>query len=335
MDSLTQIVLGAAVGEAVLGKKAGNYAMLWGAIAGTIPDLDIFASRFTDNVTALEIHRGFSHSIVFCLIAAPILGYIASKIHKKKNATLMQWCLLFFLCLVTHPMLDAHTTWGTQLFWPLDIRLAFKNIFVIDPLYTLPFLLCCIMAMRLKKGNPKRQKWNKRGLIISSCYMLITLMFKWYAYNSFEKALKANNIAYQEIETRPTPFNAILWSANIKVEDGYRIAYYSLLDEKAIDFSVFIPQNKHLIESIKEEKKVKQLIQISEGWYAIEKDKNKIYFNDLRFGQNSLDQYNAQFVFSYEIGYDKHDRFYAKERPKDMQQGKRTAKEFLQRMLGN
>ena len=66
MDSLSQIVLGAAVGEATLGKKVGNYAMLWGAIAGTIPDLDVFASRFTDNVTALEIHRGFSHSIVFC-----------------------------------------------------------------------------------------------------------------------------------------------------------------------------------------------------------------------------------------------------------------------------
>ena len=34
MDAVTQIALGAAVGEATLGKKAGNKAVVWGAIAG-------------------------------------------------------------------------------------------------------------------------------------------------------------------------------------------------------------------------------------------------------------------------------------------------------------
>ncbi|HAB26726.1 MAG TPA: metal-dependent hydrolase, partial [Xanthomarina gelatinilytica] len=76
MDSLTQIVLGAAVGEAVLGKKVGNKAMLYGAIAGTIPDLDILASYVTDTVTALEIHRGFTHSIFFSVFFAPIFGWL-------------------------------------------------------------------------------------------------------------------------------------------------------------------------------------------------------------------------------------------------------------------
>ena len=66
MDSLTQIVLGASVGEAVLGKKVGNKAALYGAIAGTIPDLDVLAGYFVDEITAIEWHRGFSHSILFC-----------------------------------------------------------------------------------------------------------------------------------------------------------------------------------------------------------------------------------------------------------------------------
>ena len=79
MDSLTQIVLGAAVGEAVLGKKIGNKAMLYGAIAGTIPDLDVLASNYTDTVTALEMHRGFTHSILFSIIFAPIFGWLVSK----------------------------------------------------------------------------------------------------------------------------------------------------------------------------------------------------------------------------------------------------------------
>src|SRR5699024_5177561 len=130
-DSLTQIVLGAPVGEAVLGKKIGNKAMLYGAVAGTIPDLDVFVDSVTDMVSALEIHRGFTHSILFSLLLAPVFGWLVSRYERHKNVR--DWSWLFFWCLLTHPLLDAFTTWGTQLFWPLDIRVAFKTIFVIDP----------------------------------------------------------------------------------------------------------------------------------------------------------------------------------------------------------
>ena len=82
MDSLTQIVLGAAVGEAVLGKKIGNKAMFYGAIAGTIPDLDVLFSNFTDTVTALEMHRGFTHSLLFSIVFSPIFAFIVSKFEK-------------------------------------------------------------------------------------------------------------------------------------------------------------------------------------------------------------------------------------------------------------
>ena len=152
MDSLTQIVLGAAVGEAVLGRKIGTRAMLWGAIAGTIPDLDVFTRMFTDSITAGVLHRGFSHSLVFCLIASPILAWIAQKFHQKKRPVeYKRWVLLFFLCLVTHPLLDMHTDYGTQFLWPFDLRIAYKNIFVVDPIYTIPFLFCCIVALCYKK----------------------------------------------------------------------------------------------------------------------------------------------------------------------------------------
>ncbi|MFT7114443.1 MAG: inner membrane protein, partial [Candidatus Azotimanducaceae bacterium] len=132
MDSLTQIVLGAAVAEKVLGKKIGNKAMLYGAIAGTIPDLDVISKFFVDPIRANELHRGFSHSILFCLLAAPILGWLVSKIEFKfKDVSWPDWSKLFFWGLFTHPLLDAHTAWGTQLFWPFDLRVAYKNIFVV------------------------------------------------------------------------------------------------------------------------------------------------------------------------------------------------------------
>ena len=116
MDSLTQIVLGAAVGEAGLGKKIGNKAMVLGAIAGSIPDFDVAAGFFIDTVSALEIHRGFTHSIVFAIVIGLLFAWLLALWDKR--ATLKQWWWFWFLAFVTHPLLDAHTTWGTQLFWP-------------------------------------------------------------------------------------------------------------------------------------------------------------------------------------------------------------------------
>src|SRR5690554_5046755 len=140
MDSFTQIVLGAAVGEATLGKKVGNKAVLYGAIAGTIPDLDVVANSFTDTLTAIEIHRGFTHSFVFAMAFSPLFGWLISKMERRGPATRRDWTRLMFFGLATHALLDAMTTWGTQLFWPIHFPVAIQNIFVIDPLYTLPFL---------------------------------------------------------------------------------------------------------------------------------------------------------------------------------------------------
>ena len=191
MDSLTQIVLGAAVGEVVLGRKVGNKAILWGAVAGTIPDLDVLSKYFVDEVSALEMHRGFSHSILFGILFAPVFAILVKKQERvflsiflvammsvfflgqegligkgisitaligllfgayklkptREEITTWDWTKLMFVSLVTHPLLDAHTAWGTQLFWPLECRIAYKNIFVVDPLYTLPFLAFLILAM--------------------------------------------------------------------------------------------------------------------------------------------------------------------------------------------
>ena len=300
MDSLTQIVLGAAVGEAVLGKKAGNKAMLYGAIAGTIPDLDTFVGNFTDTVTAIEIHRGFSHSIVFSILFAPVFGWIISKIEKKKNISWKDWSWLMFWGLFTHPILDSFTTWGTQLFWPLDIRLEFRNIFVIDPLYTLPFLIFLILAMRSKKGSSKRQKYNNLGLIISSVYLLITLGLKGITYLKFEDALKDQGYVYEEIQTKPSPFNTILWTANVETDDSFLIGDYSFFDSQAISFENY-PKNHHLLGTLRSNDKVQRLIDISKGWYTITKKNGSLFFNDLRFGVLDPKAEDPSFVFSYKL----------------------------------
>lgn len=300
MDSLTQIVLGASVGEAVLGKKVGNKAMLYGAIAGTIPDLDTFASYFVNTVTALEIHRGFTHSIFFAVAFAPVFGWLISKVERKSLANWKDWSWLMFWGFFTHPLLDSFTTWGTQLFWPLDLRLDFKAIFVIDPLYTLPFLIFLVLAMRSKTGSEKRKNYNKLGLLISSGYLLLCLGLKGLAYQKFEAALEDQEIAYLQLETKPSPFNSILWTANVEVQDAYLIGHYSFFDSKPIQFKSY-PKNHHLLRRLGSEDKIQRLIDITNGWFIVTKKEGGLLFNDLRFGVFDANAERPTFVFSYHV----------------------------------
>jgi len=300
LDSLTQIVLGAAVGEAVLGKKVGNKALLYGAIAGTIPDLDVMVGSLTDTITAIEWHRGFSHSLLFCVLLAPILGWFVSKLERKSDLSWKSWTKLFFLGLFTHPLLDAFTSWGTQLFWPLKTRIALNSIFVIDPLYTVPFLVFTVIVLFYKRQSKTRRRLNTLGLLISTLYLLVTLVIKGVVEKRFEQALQDQNIAYTQISTRPTPLNTILWNANIDTPENYLIADYSFFDSQPIRFKSY-PKQRNISRELIEFPNVKRLISISDGWYIIKQRDGDWYFNDLRFGQVPRKDGKSFFTFSYRL----------------------------------
>lgn len=300
MDSLTQIVLGAAVGEKTLGKKLGNRALLYGAIAGTIPDLDVYVGKWLDPITAIEIHRGFSHSILFFVLLSPILGWLLCKIEKKSNISFKQATIFWFLGLFTHALLDAFTTWGTQLLYPFDIRFSLHSIFVIDPLYTLPFLFCLLALMRYKRTNPKRQKLVNTGLIISTSYLLLTVLVQQFVTSKFDLRLAEENIIYNRKIVKPSPMNIILWNTIIETDTGYYLADYSFFDTQPIAFD-FYPKNAGLVTAIQNEKVVRQLQWISEGWWLMTQKDEQLFFNDIRFGLLTTDRQNPEFSFSYEL----------------------------------
>ena len=332
MDSLTQIILGAAVGEAVLGNKIGNKAMLYGAIAGTLPDLDIFSSFFTDTVSALEIHRGFTHSVIFSVVFAPICAWIVTRYEPYKD--LKDWSWLFFWGFITHPILDAHTSWGTQLLWPLETRFAFKTVFVIDPLYTVPFLVFLLLAMFQKRASKKRRIYNNLGLIISTTYLGLTFLLKSMAYKQFEAALNEQNIPYKQIDTRPSPMNTILWSANVETEDAYLLGNYSFFDTQSITFETY-SKDHELLGNLAENEKVKRMVKVSEGWYTIVKNEDQLLYNDLRFGLLSMDKGAQNFVFQYEIATDSDGTVHFIEQKKDKRDGKKMMVDLWARVKGN
>lgn len=359
MDSLTQIVLGGAVGEVVLGKKIGNKAILFGAIAGTIPDLDIFQGLIAQTIS----HRGFTHSFFFAFVMSPILAWLMIKIFKDRNlnqipiqelsivdkfkkrflresgASFKEWTTLYFWGFVTHILLDVQTIYGTELLWPYKARLTTANVFVIDPLYTIPFLIILIVVMFYKRDSKVRRNLNRFGLILSSSYLLLTMVFKGITYQKFTKNLKEQNIEYTRIETGPTPLNSILWFANVETKDQYLTGNYSLLDkDDYIKFRSF-DKNFKLREKLKDYKNFKRLNHFAKDWYlltALEND--TIKYENIRFGGAFTDDdEESSFVFSYKLHIEGDELAFKEDFDREKMKGKASSifSKLWQRILGN
>lgn len=352
MDSLTQITLGAACGEVVLGKKIGNRALLWGAFGGYLPDFDIMANFVTDEITALAFHRSITHSLFFGVVApfgfAWLIQQLYSRgIYKSKayragstlfwlffviaivnfvpymvtgminygvltstmvvgavvyllfwkfyvntnasavKATYMDWYWLFFLSIFTHPLLDSCTAYGTQLFQPFhNYRVALNNISIVDPVYTLPFLICVIITSMLLRNSAKRRFFNYLGIGLSTAYMLFTFYNKSKVNTVFENSLKEQGFEYSRYMTAPTIFNNVLWHCIAEGDSVYYQGLYSLLDEEPrIAFWNTFPKNHGLIEAYAEDREIKILKWFSNDYYNIIYRKDgKLQLNDLRYG---------------------------------------------------
>lgn len=331
MDSLTQIALGVAVAEVCAGKKLQNRTFLYGAVLGTIPDLDVIVGKFMSPVDSVLIHRGLSHSVLFFLVLSPILGKLITIIEKNKIG-FRQAAIMVFWCLFTHVILDAFTTWGTQVLWPLPYRFALKTIFVIDPIYTIPLLIALIWVWKTNHHDLRR-KYVLRGLIISSGYLLVSAGIKLYALTQFQRALAEQNITFQEIIVKPSAFNTILWNANVNTQDAYLLGDFSLFDTQPISFRKY-PKNQSLEQEVAEVEDFQKLKKISEGWYLLTEKDGTIYFNDLRFGLLNDNSVYPQFAFSYAFVADK-GLTYAVEVPRTNRDGKALLKGILQRIGGN
>lgn len=308
MDSLTQIVLGAACGEVVLGKKIGNKALLFGALGGTIPDLDVFVGPwlYGNEIQAMAFHRGFMHSILFAVIGAFLLGWLFHFMYnrgrRKHQATRQNWYLLFFLALFTHPILDSFTPYGTQLFAPFsNYRVALNTISVVDPLYTVPFFICLIVVMFYNRISRTRKKWLKYGLVISTTYLILTCVNKLYINRVYKSSLVESDIAFTRFQTQPTIFNNILWYGIAEGDDFYYMGFYSILDSSdRITEWIKIEKNHDLIPL--ENNDIKTLSWFSKGYFNISSTDmfNEFIYNDLRYPPLIMDDPQSS-VFSFRI----------------------------------
>lgn len=285
MDSITQIVLGASVAEAVGGKKLGNKAALWGAIAGTIPDLDVFIRAYNDPIHGALMHRGFSHSIVFAFLAGPILGYLIYRIYKRKHE-LKTWIWVAFMAIITHPMLDIFTSYGTQFFWPFEWRVTFNSVFVIDPLYTLPFGLLLLTTLFIKRNIRLRRRLNNTGLIYSCIYLIWCVIVKLVILNNTPVYFKNYNIDQSKTVVNAMPFTSFYWMIITESDTSNFIGYKSIFypfDQREVDT---LTKNHHHLEYLAKQNKewVNTLRFMTKDCYSVIRKEDSLEVYDLKFG---------------------------------------------------
>ena len=220
MDPLTQGLLGTSAAQNVSKKQYLLIASIFGFLAGMAPDLDIFIRSETDPLLFLEYHRQFTHSLIFIPIGGLICGVFLYFLFGKWRGLPLKKSILFCTAgYATHALLDSCTSYGTLLFWPFsDVRIAWNNISIIDPIYTLPILLLVITAVISK---------NKLYARLALSWVLI------YPLLGVIQRERAEHIGWQlaterghkplQLAAKPSFANLIVWKIVYETDNKYYV----------------------------------------------------------------------------------------------------------------
>ncbi len=235
MDSLSQIVLGGAVAAAIAPAGHRRAALLAGAALGTLPDLDSLPIVLLsdDPVTLMTVHRSFSHSLFVLPLVGWLLWWLFKRYgHGRVAASSVRWFWAIQLALVTHPLLDAFTVYGTQLWWPLaPPPTMWSSVFIIDPLYTVWLLIGCAVAWFARERR-LAQRALVFGLVLSSGYLGWSLLAKTMVDREAERTLASMGLADAPYFSVPMPFNTLLWRVVAMTPDGFVEGQRSLVADR-------------------------------------------------------------------------------------------------------
>lgn len=303
MDSITQAALGAALARVSLPSSVPLKPLLIaGAVLGTLPDLDLLISPWQSDVDIFIKHRGATHSlIVLPLVALLATGLLARFVMPFKE---VQFWRLYWTCalvLMTHPLLDVLTTYGTQLLWPLDkTPFALSAIFIVDPVYTLPLLLAVLVGKR-------RQKIIGYTLAGTSIYLVLAILLQ----ASMETRLKS-----QVADAPPmtgdlqitmalnTPLNILFWRGLYITDDGYAVQHRYIWQNWSQDSWLVFP-NSEGHDSVKtalaDHPQFAPLAKFSHQAYHLRREGNQWVYADLRMG---AEEWDFAYIFRYRLGYE-------------------------------
>ncbi len=290
MDSLTQAALGAVIGELVLGRQIGRRAIAWGALFGTLPDLDVIFTWLLPTAWDLRLHRGFSHSLLLMALLTWGLAKPLAKRWKKDKVTPQRVAWFVFLAWSTHVLIDVFTVYGTGVFDPFPgPRLSTDNMFIIDPIFTVPLLVAVVIGLFVKPKDWKKGSGVRSAawcLGISSFYVMLSFWAKHSVSKAVEADLVRRGISWQRRMEAPTPFNIMFWRVLIDRPGEIWIGYRSIFDpaELPVRWTV-VAKGEEIVAKHADASEVKTVQWFSEGWWIARNSADGLWLADLRFGE--------------------------------------------------
>lgn len=284
MDSVTQAVLGAGIAGALMGPRYGRKALLAGAALATLPDLDVLIN-YGDPLAQMINHRGFSHSLFVLSALAMFLAWLARRFRlHHDDQGYGRLALTLWLVLITHPLLDAFTSYGTQLWWPLrPTPASWSSVFIIDPFYTLPLLVGVLIALAVSP-RPKISRALGWLLMVSTAYLFASLAAKHWAEGRVYDMLAAQGRWPVAMFSVPQPFNIVLWRVVARMEDGnYIEAVTGMLDDRPPEYLEF-PSNAALGAALKPRDAIEGLRWFTDDWLRYDEINGQLVVSDLRMG---------------------------------------------------
>jgi len=315
---MTQAVLGAAVAVAALPAARVKRAAVYGAVLGTLPDLDALI-RFNNPVDSFVYHRSATHSLLILSLFAPILFLLMRRFDSALQNDSKRWLLAFWLVLFTHPLLDWFTSYGTQLFWPVvDTPFALSSVFIIDPIYTLPLLGASVLAWRSRGliSRVRAKQFCKVALLFSSVYLSWTLIAQAWIRTRVIAAESAigNEIAANDVAVYAAPLTSFLHRVLIKekgepaARDHYRESYVSVFADigrapiwrniqRYQSADNLIWASPAVIAELQAIPDLIRLTRFSKGYYSVAlKPDQTLVFSDLRMGSEPTYVFNFEFA---------------------------------------
>ncbi|HLA79602.1 MAG TPA: metal-dependent hydrolase [Vicinamibacteria bacterium] len=260
MDTITQGLLGAACGQALYAKALGRRAVLWGAVGGLIPDLDMAVIPLLGPLAEFRYHRSATHSLAFGPLVGVVLGYLAYRLAGRRHGTagagaVSAWIGLYVVSLVTHPLLDLFTTYGTQLLWPLSHRrFALDAVAILDPFYSI-LLVAALWMGHAKRERPalgSRSAWAALGL--STAYLFYGLLLNQQAEGLAHRQLAREGSVGAQLRSYPTLLQP--WLRRIVVREPapgeVGVGFLSLLRPGNIGWQRFKPAQGPLAAALRE-----------------------------------------------------------------------------------
>ena len=286
MDSLTQITLGACVAAACVPPGQRRKAALLGAALGTLPDLDVFLD-YGGPVANFTMHRGFSHSLLVLAPIGALLWLALRSFWPPVREAPQRWFAAIFLALLTHPLLDAHTAYGTQLFWPSgSAPISWATIFIIDPLYTLP-LLAGMIAVLIQPVSQAAGRWLMAGLVWSMLY----LGWSWFAQTlvaaNARQSLHAQGVAEARLFVSPAPLTTLLWRVVARTQQGYYEGLDSVVaNDGPIEFTFYPSEDRILAAALPHVPAAQRLQWFAGGFVGASVENDTLVLSDLRMGNH-------------------------------------------------